>query len=120
MSSKFNGDISNWNTSKVKFMESVFHTSQFNGDISKWDVSEVTSMIGMFYKSNFNRDLSKWTPYNLIKFEDIFKESKCQIPYWSKYKDPETRKKSINSYKLNNELDNQLNENNIIVKKNKI
>ena len=34
--SKFNGDISNWNVSKVWDMSSMFNNSKFNGDLSKW------------------------------------------------------------------------------------
>jgi len=34
--SKFNGDISTWNVSKVKDMSWMFKDSEFNGDISKW------------------------------------------------------------------------------------
>ena len=34
--SKFNGDISDWNVSKVTDTESMFLSSKFIGDISKW------------------------------------------------------------------------------------
>ena len=46
--SVFNGDISKWDTSKVKDMYGMFAHSVFNGDISKWDVSSVTDMNEMF------------------------------------------------------------------------
>ena len=39
--SEFNTDISNWNVSNVKDMNSMFYGSKFNGDISKWDASNV-------------------------------------------------------------------------------
>jgi hypothetical protein len=51
---KFNGDISEWNVSNVKVMNSMFFTSEFNGDISKWDVSNVFNMTRMFEYSKFN------------------------------------------------------------------
>jgi len=41
-------------------MSDMFRDSKFNGDISNWDVSKVTSMSNMFYKSQFNGDISKW------------------------------------------------------------
>ena len=47
--SKFNGDISNWDVSKVTSMKEMFEYSMFNGDISNWDVSNVTNMDSMFY-----------------------------------------------------------------------
>jgi surface protein len=39
-------------------MSWMFCTSKFTGDISEWDVSKVTDMEGMFYKSAFNGDIS--------------------------------------------------------------
>ena len=58
----FNQDISNWDTSNVTNMDSMFYCCKsFNSDISKWDVSKVTNMDSMFYAcDNFNSDLSKW------------------------------------------------------------
>lgn len=56
----FDGDISQWNVSKVTDMSCMFCGSQFNGDISQWDVSEVTEMIGMFKDSQFDGDISQW------------------------------------------------------------
>ena len=59
-SSKFNGDISQWDVSNVKDMSYMFGESKFNGDISEWDVSNVESMNGMFEDSKFNRNISEW------------------------------------------------------------
>ena len=58
----FNQPIGSWNVSKVTDMRDMFSDcSAFNGDISQWDVSLVTNMRGMFYScSSFNSDLSKW------------------------------------------------------------
>ena len=39
-------------------MSGIFESSEFNGDISKWDVSNVKYMNLLFYKSKFNRDIS--------------------------------------------------------------
>jgi hypothetical protein len=38
----------------------MFNTSKFNGDIKQWDVSNVTNMKCMFIDSKFNGDISKW------------------------------------------------------------
>ena len=60
--SEFNGDISNWDVSNVRYMKYMFYECKsFNQDISKWNVSNVTNMVGMFghcYK--FNKDISNW------------------------------------------------------------
>src|SRR5579875_2067273 len=58
--SKFNGDISKWNTSNVTDMTHIFRESFFTGDISNWDVSNVVYMYGMFQESCFNGDISTW------------------------------------------------------------
>ena len=47
--SKFDGDISKWNTSNVANMEVMFGYSKFNTDISNWDVSNVTKSAYIFY-----------------------------------------------------------------------
>lgn len=39
--SPFNGDISGWNVSKLKYIYDMFEGSPFNQDISRWDTSSV-------------------------------------------------------------------------------
>ena len=60
--SKFNGDISKWNTSNVKNMVSMFENSIFTGDISKWDVSNVEYMGRLFRNSKLEKlnKLPRW------------------------------------------------------------
>ena len=61
--SKFNGDISNWDVSKVKNMQEMFYNSKFtgeNGNISNWDVSNVKVMSYMFDKSPLEKNPPKW------------------------------------------------------------
>lgn len=69
---KFNGDISKWNLSKVtdtKFM--FYNCHRFNGDLSEWDMSNVTDAKGMFdYCIKFNKPLEMWDVSNV---EDMFK-----------------------------------------------
>ena len=43
-----NADISNWTVSNVEDMYGMFYKSKFNGDISKWDVSKVSQHNFMF------------------------------------------------------------------------
>ena len=46
---KFNQDISNWNTSKVTDMSYMFSSATaFNQPLNTWDVSNVTNMSYMF------------------------------------------------------------------------
>ena len=66
--SKFNGDISLWDVSKVEDMELMFRSSHFNGDISQWNVSSVKNMSNMFGDSRFNKDISSW---DVSKVEDM-------------------------------------------------
>ena len=72
----FNGDISKWDVSNVKFMIATFQNSEFNGDISKWDVSNVTDMMTMFAYSEFNGDISKWNVSNVKYMRRLFASSK--------------------------------------------
>ena len=73
--SNFNGDISKWNVSNVKYMSSMFAGSNFNGDISNWDVSNVTDMQNMFAGSKFNQDISKWNITKVISMTNMFYKS---------------------------------------------
>jgi hypothetical protein len=122
--SKFNGNISQWDTSNVKDMYSMFSESKFNGDISKWDVGNVKDMHFMFSEYH-NMDLSNWKPYNLeiddFVGDDFFNKDNIDAPYWAKYEDKETRKRAIDSYHLQKELDKNLVVNkNGLVKRTKI
>ena len=77
--SSFNGDISNWNVSNVKYMNYVFCGSEFtgeNGDISNWDVSNVEEMIHTFDDSKFNGNISNWDVSNVKNMNGMFMYSK--------------------------------------------
>jgi len=56
----FNGNVSDWNVSKITNMQEVFiYCSTFNRDILNWNTLKVTSMSFMFYNSfNFNGNIS--------------------------------------------------------------
>ncbi len=106
---EFNGDISNWDVSKVEKMEETFNDSKFNGDISNWNVSNVKSMRTMFHKSKFNGDISDWKPYNLEHIVYMFDSCKAIKPGWAKF----FSKQEINKYLLERDLHLELtNKNN--------
>jgi surface protein len=66
-SSNENEDLTNYCTSKIVDMQSMFNRTSFNGDISNWDVSNVRDMVGMFAHSSFNQDLSSWDVSNVMQ-----------------------------------------------------
>ena len=41
-------------------MWGMFHMSKFNHDISKWDVSKAKTLQSMFEEAKFNHDISNW------------------------------------------------------------
>lgn len=73
---KFNGNISKWNTSNVTHIAGLFSGSIFNKDISSWNMSNVTSMEYLFYESKFNGDISKWDTSNVVNMDGAFASSK--------------------------------------------
>ncbi len=82
----FNGDISKWDVSNVKYMYKMFQGSRFNGDISRWDVSNVKTMSNMFKQSQFNGDISSWDVSNVQRMPGMFKEATAfnqDISGWS-------------------------------------
>jgi surface protein len=73
-SSRFNEDLSRWNTSRVTDMEKMFReASSFNGDVSSWDTSSVETMYMMFYvASSFNSDVSAWDVSSVVNMGYAF------------------------------------------------
>ncbi len=72
--SKFNGDLSDWNTSSVTDMSRMFSSaSAFIGDLSDWNTSSVTDMSSMFAgASAFNGDLSTWNTSSVTDMSSMF------------------------------------------------
>jgi len=68
------GLISEWDTSKVTDMSSLFYNAEcFNQDISEWDTSQVTDMMEMFYGArSFNRDISEWVTSKVTDMYRMF------------------------------------------------
>lgn len=86
---KFNGNITNWNTSKVTLMNSlVANKDEFNQDISTkvvtvsgssyvaWDTSNVTTMSTLFFvatnNGKFNQNIGNWNTSKVTNFDSIF------------------------------------------------
>ena len=74
----FNGDISNWDTSKVTNMSFMLTMDgqatkhQFNQNIGSWDVGEVTDMRYMFNNSIFNQDIGNWDTSKVTSMAFMF------------------------------------------------
>jgi surface protein len=68
------GLMSNWNTSQVTSMNSLFAgQTSFNADISNWNVSNVTSFNSTFQGcSSFNQNLNNWDVSNSDDFTRMF------------------------------------------------
>ena len=85
---KFNGDISLWDTSNVIDMNSMFYeAANFNCDISGWDTSSVVDMRWMFYYAlEFNQDLSKWNVDNVTSNGHMFHNCPLKQKFMPKFK----------------------------------
>jgi len=77
--STFNGNVSGWNVSSVKDMDSMFRNSSFTGQgLDTWDTSVCTNMINMFRNAriytngNSNIDLTSWNVSNVADAPDFF------------------------------------------------
>ena len=89
----------NWNTSNVKNMTSMFQKSNFNLSISSWDTSKVTDMSRMFAQTaNFNNGVDDtckcckhpspliWDTSNVLDMASMFQEAlkfNQSIQYWN-------------------------------------
>ena len=111
---KFNGNISNWNTSKVTNMSNMFAKSQFNKDIGQWNVSEVTNMRGMFKNSKFNGNISNWNTSKVTNMSNIFAKSQFtkDISQWDVSK-VANMKQMFKSSKFNGDI-SQWNMSNVV------
>jgi len=70
----FNGNIENWNVSKVTSMTGMFsNTLNFNRNINNWDVSTVSGMGEMFQDATaFNQVLDKWDVSKVSSMNSMF------------------------------------------------
>ena len=70
-----NGDISNWDVSKVTDMSQMFYAARnFNQALNNWDVSNVTDMSFMFFNvnNNFNQDINNWNVSSVTNMSWMF------------------------------------------------
>ena len=71
--SDFNQDIARWDTSRAEHMDWMFGRTAFNQDISGWSTAKVTSMWGMFYyASAFNQDIGSWNTEKVTDMKSMF------------------------------------------------
>jgi surface protein len=70
----FNGNITNWDTSNVTSMRTMFGSCiTFNQNISGWNVSGVTNMQQMFNgATNFNQPIGSWDVSNVTNMQSMF------------------------------------------------
>lgn len=73
----FNGDISNWDTSRVERTDQMFlAATAFNGDISGWDMSQVEIMSDMFYGATvFNTPIGDWDVSKTERMDEMFRNA---------------------------------------------
>ena len=88
MGLNFNGDISNWDVSNVRNMNSMFYYCElFNQDISDWNVSNVQDMSNMFaWCKSFNQDISEWDVSKVTDMTSMFfgcKKFNQEISCWN-------------------------------------
>ena len=75
---QFNGDISNWDVSRVNTFDAMFNNAQkFNQNIGSWNVSNVTNMSAMFQNAIlFNQNISNWNVGNVMNMNAMFNNAK--------------------------------------------
>ena len=65
MFSGVDGGIADWDVSNVEMMDYMFNGSKFNSDISGWNVEKVRSMVCAFQDCPFDQDITKWNPKSI-------------------------------------------------------
>lgn len=65
MFSGIDGGIADWDVSNVEMMDYTFNSSKFNSDISNWNVEKVRSMVCTFQDSDFDQDINAWNPKSI-------------------------------------------------------
>lgn len=73
----FNADLSQWITTSVTRMDSLFEgEGDFNSDISNWDTGAVTRMYMMFRAAaSFNQPIGKWVTTAVTNTEYMFADA---------------------------------------------
>jgi hypothetical protein len=81
----FNGDVSTWDTSKVKMFSATFYgAAVFNSDVSKWNTGKLINTGNMFNgAAAFNIDVSSWDMsantniQNMFNGAELFNQDLC-------------------------------------------
>lgn len=75
--SSFNGDITNWDTSRCVAMQNAFNSAtSFNQDIGSWDTSSVTNMSRVFNAAtSFNQDIGSWDTSSVTDMNRMFRDA---------------------------------------------
>ena len=70
----FNGDISNWDVSRVNTFDNMFNNAaSFNQNIGSWNVANATNMSSMFRNADaFNIDISAWDVSLVTNMKEMF------------------------------------------------
>jgi surface protein len=78
--SKFNEDLTGWDTAKAVTMENMFYDARsFDGNISTWQTGGVTNMREALSRAtNFSGNLSQWDVSSVITMDGM---CKCQNAY---------------------------------------
>ena len=74
----FNNSLSNWVTTRVVNMVSMFDGAKvFNQPLNTWNTSNVTNMRAMFQDAEvFNQPLNSWTTSNVTDMNSMFRGAK--------------------------------------------
>ena len=72
--STFNGDITRWNTGRVKIMTYMFFRAYaFNQDIGRWNTENVVDMEYTFYRAYaFNQNIGSWNTAGVTSMGAMF------------------------------------------------
>ncbi len=66
----------NWKTGSLVNASSMFSSTRFNSDISGWNTSKLQDVVNMFaYNKAFNQDISGWNTRSLRKIDLMMREN---------------------------------------------